>query len=50
VDEHEGNLEDVGDLGDDGAFREEAEEFFADCVWKRGYEEAESYHLKWRTR
>jgi hypothetical protein len=26
LDGHEGNLEDVGDLGNNGAFREEAEE------------------------
>jgi hypothetical protein len=45
LDRHEGNLEDVGDLGDDGAFGEEAEECFANSIRKRGYEDAECCHL-----
>ena len=43
---HEGNLECVSDFGDDGAFRKEPEEFFADCERKRGDEDAECYHLE----
>ena len=45
MDEHEGYLEPIGDFGDDGAFRQEAEETLADCIRKGHDQDAERHHL-----
>ena len=42
---HECYFQTVGNLGDDRAFREEAEELPADIEGERSYKEAESGHL-----
>lgn len=43
--ENERYLESIGDLCDDGALCEEAEESLADGVWQRKHEDAERDHL-----
>ena len=46
ADKDEGYLEAIGDLGDDGALREEAEEALADGVREGEHEDAERDHLR----